>query len=733
MKDLALNYFTGSSELKVLILLLMAFLMSCCYPLILTRSGGEEFLPILGRKCSLLARENGQFEVWIYPFKAIWRGETAFVKNEKETHLSQIPRNIIVSPACSSIILDGETKGRVDLLCSNKEPVCLLQYHILKETADKLILRFEPSLQLMWPAFTEGEVKTRIEERNRLVFSRKTGGMELHFVISCDKPFQFYEKKLEIEVGDGEISVVISGGVDNLEEVYTLIDRYLGEYQKLMEENETEYRDYLRQTTELITSNAYLNEAFSWAKVGLEKCFLETSLGDGFIAGYHMAGEGNRPGFAWFFGRDSAWMSFAALALGDFTKVRENLLLQRKYQIKEGVNKGKIYHELSLAHDFVSDPSYAYPAGDSTPFYVIVCGEYAKWSGDLDFLRENWESIYDAMEWCERMDVDGDLLIDNPPAGHQWFDYGEKNMIDLVAIWQKALEEGAWIAKILGKTDLEERWLDKVKKINQILNNDFWNGKRGYFYDRKLPDGSFLDLATCNPLIPMLWRQIEEEKAQIALTLVNSSSFTIDWGVRTTAKDEKIYNPWGYHEGTVWPLVTGWASLAQFSNCRPGEGYRLLLSNAMMTRDFCLGYIPEILNGDKYEAGGCPLQGWSEAMVILPTLKGILGLEPNAPEKRLRLIVHIPKDIDFLRVNNIRVGHSRWNIEWKGGSKAVFKIKKDGEGEYLITLEISWMYFGQARGFVDGNLVKIEKIRKPCGYHFALTTLLKEGLEMELF
>lgn len=713
-----------------LFFLLMVYLTSCCYPRVLTRSGKEELLPILGRKCSLLAREDGQLEVWIYPFKAIWRGETSFIKNGKEIPFSQIQRNIIVSPACSSIILDGEVKGRLDLLCSYKEKVCLLQYHIVKGTADKLILSFEPSLQLMWPAITEGGIELIMEGKSRLIFFRKIGGKELQFIIACDKPFRFYEKKLEIEVGDGEISVAMSGGVDAFEEANKLIDGYINGYMKLLEENEIAYSECLRQTTDLITSDAYLNEAFSWAKVGLDKCFLETSLGNGFIAGYHMAGGGNRPGFAWFFGRDSAWMSFAALSLGDFAKVRENLLLQRKFQIREGVNKGKIYHELSLAHNFVSDPTYAYPAGDSTPFYVIVCGEYVRWSGDLNFLKENWESICDALEWCERMDVDGDLLIDNPPAGHQWFDYGEKNMIDLVAIWQKALEEGAFVARSLGRRDLEERWLSKAKKINQILNRDFWNKEKGYFYDRKLPDGSFLDLATCNPLVPLLWRQVEEEKAQQALTLVSSPSFTVDWGVRTTAKNEKIYNPWGYHEGTVWPLVTGWASLAQFSNCRPEEGYKLLSSNAMMTRDFCLGYIPEILNGDKYEAGGCALQGWSEAMVILPALKGILGLEPNAVEKKLNLTIHIPKDVDFLKVNNLRIGNSsKWSLEWRRGKQGILKINKEGEDEYLLTLEISRMDFRHAKAIADNKPVKIEEIsKKPCGYHFHLLT----GLENEL-
>ncbi len=709
-------------------------IVACAFPLVLTREGRDELLPVLGRRCALLARENGQFEVWIYPFKAFYNGEISFLKDDREIPFHQIRRKILVSPAVSSIILSGEVEGRIDLLCSHKEPLCLLQFNIQRDTARKLLITFEPSLQLMWPASTEGEVRWRRETPNKLIFSLQTKGKELQCVLTSNKPLKFSEGKLEVDVDDGGVSIALSGGVDNLGEAQSLIGRYLENYGRLLKENEAVYKDFFNKTTELKSSNALLNEAFNWAKVGLEKCFVETSLGKGFVAGYHMAGQGNRPGFAWFFGRDSAWMSFAALSIGSFSQVKENLMLQKRYQIKEGVNKGKIYHELSLAHDFVPDPSYAYPAGDSTPFYVIVCAEYAKWSGDLAFLKENWESILEAMTWCERMDVDGDLLIDNPPAGHQWFDYGEKNMIDLVAIWQKALEEGAWIAEILGKENLKARWKEKAKKVKEILNQDFWNEKRGYFYDRKLPDGSLLDLATCNPLIPMLWRQIEEGKAQKALSLLNSPSFTTDWGVRTTAEGEKIYNPRGYHEGRVWPLVTGWASWAQFINCHPEEGYKALLSNAKMTRDFCLGYIPEILDGDSYVAAGPPLQGWSEAMVILPFTKGMLGLEPNALEKKLKLLLHIPKDMDFLKVNNLRIGESRWDIEWrKVRDQATLSLNKKGGGEFSLNLEIALEEFSGARALVDGQRAGLRKFVKPCGYHTSLTTPFKEKAVISIY
>lgn len=684
----------------------------------LTRNGGTDLLPVLGRKCALLVREDGYFEIWFYPFKALYDGKILFKKNNDVVPISSISRQILQTPYISSIVLQGNVRGRIDFLCSPSNPVCLIQFHIQPDTAEKIILRFKPAVQLMWPASTDGEVKITKKLDGRLVFARRTGKRVLYFLIASERDFIFSQDELELDTKGGEVSLAFSGLVDDFIESEKLISQYLGNYPKLLEENEEYYKRICEETVELRSDNSVMDEAFTWAKVGLEKCFVETAFGKGLVAGYALAMNGNRPGFAWFFGRDSAWMGFALLCIGDFEKVRDNLLLEKKFQIKEGENKGKIYHEVSLAHDFVPDPSYAYPAGDSTPLYVILASEYVKWSGDIGFLKENWQSLKDAMDWCERMDVDGDFLIDNPPAGHQWFDYGEKNMIDLVAIWARALKEGSWLASVMGDEELKKKWLDKAQKVRDILNNDFWNKKRGYFYDRKLPDGSFLNLMTCNPLIPLLWQQIEEEKAQRSLSLVSSQLFSTDWGVRTTAKSEQIYNPWGYHEGTVWPLVTGWASWAHFLNCRPSDGYAELLKNIKLTYDFSLGYIPEILNGDKYEAGGCPLQGWSEAMVILPIVKGMLGLQPNAIERKLEAQIHIPEEIGYLRLSNIKIGDSTWEMEWRGfAKKKILKIKKNDGGVYSLNLKICMAGQSEAWAIVNGRKLKPVFERKPCGYH----------------
>ena len=84
------------------------------------------------------------------------------------------------------------------------------------------------------------------------------------------------------------------------------------------------------------TDNKILEESLKWTKIGLSRFLVRTPcLGRGLVAGYGKSLPGwfeGRPGYAWYFGRDSEWVSLTLLDLGDFQAVKDNLLLLMKYQ-----------------------------------------------------------------------------------------------------------------------------------------------------------------------------------------------------------------------------------------------------------------------------------------------------------------------------------------------------------------------------------------------------------------
>ena len=93
-----------------------------------------------------------------------------------------------------------------------------------------------------------------------------------------------------------------------------------------------------------------------------------------------------------------------------------------------------------------------------------------------------------------------------------------------------------------------------------------------------------------------------------------------------------LYNPAGYHFGSVWPLFTGWASVGEYRYHAADAGYANLKRNAWLALDGAGGNTTEVLSGDVYSplSTASSHQTWSAAMVVSPLLRGLFGLEVNA-------------------------------------------------------------------------------------------------------
>jgi glycogen debranching enzyme len=657
-----------------------------------------QFFDVCGHRTAVLGREGAESEIWIYPFKALYDLRFGFTCNGETVSSEFCRKSFTISPEASFVEYETPDFRVVQtILAPLDESAAVMRFDVRSEHEVQITASFISDLKLMWPADYDRKVKNSQDEQ--------TGQWTITVDDSKHVVIAGWTENQTSAVKDGVISTkctvspkeksqvvtfIVAGSVDGSDDARKVFNKVSIEFDKMLERTADYYRKLDQNSTRIETPDPLLDEAFSWAKVGIDKCFMSSpGMGSGFVAGYAQSGDGGRNGFGWYFGRDSSWTGFAVNAYGDFDKVKQNLDLLVKYQIPDGDDKGKIYHEVSAAHELmpVEDRGYAYPGGDSTAFYVIDVSNYWRWTGDKSLVKRHWPHIVEAMDWCYRMDVDGDGLIDNPPAGHEWYDYGEKNMVDLVAIWKLALDSAADMADFLGDPHAK-KWHNDATRVGKILNTDFWDDKRGYIYDRKLPDGKMIELTTANPAAPLLWHQIDADKADRAIDRLAKPDMAVPWGVRTNSSEDSIYNSSGYHEGTVWPFITGWASLAAFANHRPEEGMKWLKANADFTRDFCLGYITEVVYGSERKPSGCPHQAWSEAMIVLPVVEGLFGIRADAPNSSLELSPHLPAGWNKAGINGLRVGGDVFDIEiTKTATNVVMSVRPvDGKSSYSVVV-----------------------------------------------
>ena len=194
--------------------------------------------------------------------------------------------------------------------------------------------------------------------------------------------------------------------------------------------------------------------------------------------------------------------------------------------------------------------------------------------------------------------------------------------------------------------------------VKKIINEEYWNEKDNFFYHGKNIDGSFNPEVTILAAIPLLFNQIEKNKTSPVLGKFAQNGFSSDWGVRIVLEESELFNPRGYHTGSVWPLFTGWTALAEYKNGNFNQGYTHMMNNLLVYRYWAKGFIEEVLNGLEYKPSGvCRHQCWSQTMVSQPILEGMLGMEPNAFEHKVSLSPGLPVDWDSLTVNHIKVGN----------------------------------------------------------------------------
>jgi hypothetical protein len=93
---------------------------------------------------------------------------------------------------------------------------------------------------------------------------------------------------------------------------------------------------------------------------------------------------------------------------------------------------------------------------------------------------------------------------------------------------------------------------------------------------------------------------------------------------------------------------------------RPHVGYQALMANALLTYPWALGYVTELLSGQFHAPFGRSShhQVWSEAMVVAPLVRGLLGIEAGDGGRRVSFAPQLPGDWDRLRVGNVTVGES---------------------------------------------------------------------------
>ncbi len=690
------------------------------------------FFDVVGRRAAVFGYENRPAEAWVYPLKVLEDARLTFSLENYPVPSDglQIMRRIEVRPEATTLVYTHPAfTVRQTILVPIDEPgiVMLLDVDALRPLT--ISMAFRPDLGLMWPAglmtgfvgFDAPAGRYFTGEETQRFYGMVGSPLAVDVSVQPyqeepqDVPSRFEMRVTPHVARDFLIPIVISGSTTGRADAEAAYDRILGSVPALFRETADHYRR-LDQTMQIDTPDDRLDEAFAWSKVGMDKGLATNpDLGTGLVAGYRTSGNSERPGFAWFFGRDALWTALATTAVGDLETTRAALRFLAQFQRDDG----KIPHEISQSAaflDWFNDYPYPWASADATPLFVIALADYWRVSGDDAFVGEHWEAATRAFAFSAATDTDGNGLVENTGVGHGWVEGGElyppHEELYQQALFVQAGRDLAELAAALGAGLPTLSGPDPSDRSPSGLGAEagrlasatlaateatYWHDADGFYAfgtafpgaptlgertgpltdadlrentgflsasNRDLGDLTVVRENTALQGVPMWWGLLDDAHSQRAITAYGSAGIATDWGARLLTKESELYDPLSYHNGSVWALFTGWTSMGAYRYGRPHVGAQALYANALLTEQDALGYVTELLSGDYNTAFGRSShhQIWSEAMVAAPLVRGMLGIEVGGGGREIRVAPQLPADWEFVRVQNAPVGSGTFSL-----------------------------------------------------------------------
>ena len=695
-----------------------------------------EFLPVVGQRAALFGNESGRLEAWVYPLKILRDLHLVFHVDGRALPADTLARTLTVHPESCTILYASDTfQVRETLFVPVHEMGAVIGFEIETRGPLDIEVVFQRDFQLEWPAAVGG---TYInwdaplhafylgeEQKKFAAYVGSPTAVLGNEEYGTNYSWAFQSSFLLGPVSKGKETriVGIAGSVSGPEEAENNYRKLIEHYPDLLRDSADYYRQYLERTVELSLPDTQLQQAYDWSRIStIQGLVTNPYMGTGLVAGYRTSADSQRPGFAWFFGRDSFWTELALDAEGDFVTTRTALEFISKYQR----NDGKIPHEIAQGASFVDwfkAFPYGYASADATPLYIIVINDYVNHSGDIAFAHDHWDRVWKAYQFL-RSTYNAQGLPQNFMFGHGWIEGGPLLPVETElyqsGLGAEALRALSNLAHLTGKEDVSKQLLQEFTQHQALINQAFWSQEKKLFSFALDRNGKQVEIPSVLTTVPMWFGLLQESKSEATLNLLADLDQQSDWGMRIISDRDPHYDPGGYHYGSVWPLFTGWASVGEYRYHRDHSAYSNLRANALLALNGSLGHVTEVLSGDYFESlsTASPHQIWSAAMVISPVLRGMMGLETNTFENKLTFAPHVPYDWTSLEIKNVHTGTCVLDLSYRRMPDSLeLEVKRSGSGQCSLEFSPAISLRASASAELNGHATPIHLEKNSVDQH----------------
>ena len=642
----------------------------------------SRFLAAHGHRAWAGGYSNNGLEIWT---GALQIASDVYPEFRRAGTVSAIPGMEIVSgisvrPSHVSRVYGGpDFSVEEDIWVPLDEPSVLLSYTVRTGHAPDIIVRFRPSLNLMWPAATGGQ-EVHWDAHSSGYLCDEPGRQFAAVVlapgaIAHDEPLNDaapaqQNDELAVTLDPHSPTILfaqIPADPANREPGIVAVQALL-QSTRWQQDSDRHYRDMLGSELEINTPDPDMNQALRWAEIALDQdWFCNAVLGCGYVGGFGASRRNRRPQYAWFFAGDGMVALHGSLAAGDLTHARDELRFIARYQDQQ---TGMIWHELSQSApylDWRNKYPYMFVHADLTYPYISAAADYLRASNDIVFLQEIWPSVRNAYRYGRTLL--GDDELPRIPAGKEGVDEQDAltDELALSASWVKACEDYAHLAEHAGDSQAALEARTFAENSRRAFAARYWDKARSFPIQGYRRNGEAMQDRGLGAVAAIGEHLFSDAQVATVLDQIASWRFQTDWGTRNFAFGEPGYDPTAYAHGSVWAFGTADVAEAYWISHRPEIAWEIWRTLIPWSSLDSPGHMHEVLTGDTYhpQVESVPEQTWSSARFLSSVVRGLFGLEIDAENNTFSLSPHLPAEWDHASLRNIRLGNSKVDLALK--------------------------------------------------------------------
>jgi glycogen debranching enzyme len=628
------------------------------------------FVSAHGQRALLMGYSGAGLEAWTYPFQLFTNYRLQIVPAGATSAIDAdaILQRIEVRPDSTTRIYVGpDFTVREQLYVPLDQPGVILSYQVEGRRAIDLRVTFLPVLDLMWPAGVGGQDLRWSDPLSGYEVWQATTGYRA--IIASPQAIAHSDVVNSTHREDFTQSVLLRPSHGAAEVFATLEEASApdGSALRTLQQQEPTLRAaslahieaVLAHGIQIHTPDENLNRAIENSRLALDEAWVcNPRIGCGETAGYGPSRPMRRPQYAWFFAGDGMVATEALLATSDTDRARDELNFILKYQ---NPANGMIWHEISQSAGFIDWAGkypYMYVHIDLSFDFLSTVADYYLRTGDIDFLRHNWDHLAAAWSFCRSL-VNPATALPQIPAGKEGGNEQDRMREDvgLSATWVSAADAFRQIALATGHNDEAAAASQAADAARKALAARYWNAQSGYWIAGFNVAGAPMTDQRAHP--GLFGRGfIPAAQEDTALDRLAGSDFETDWGTRSMSSQSARFDPDSYAAGSVSALLTADTSEAFWRDHRPAIASSVFESLLPWLQLDSLGHVHEVAAGDVWhpQVESVPEQTWSSAGLLHAAIRGLLGIDVDAPQHRLTLAPHLDPHWGEVSIAQIAVG-----------------------------------------------------------------------------